>query len=263
MPSTTSSAGCRGTDLPTDDQLAALSERLEYRFSDLSLLRRAMAHRSWCAEVPGGVEPSNERLEFLGDAVLGWVVADLAYRRHGELPEGKLTDLRKSVVNATALAEVAAALDIGSCLLLGKGEDAAGGRAKPSILSDALEAVIGAVYLDGGFEAGYAVVERTVGEQLHRVVEHLEHLDHKTLLQELSARSRGVAPVYVLHDEGPDHEKTFHAVVRVGDTELGAGSGRSKKVAEQAAAAQAYRALLALVESEAGLVDGPADPSDH
>lgn len=228
-----------------------------------------MAHRSWCAEVPGGVEPSNERLEFLGDAVLGWVVADLVYRRHGDLPEGKLTDLRKSVVNATALAEVAVALDLGSCLLLGKGEDAAGGRAKPSILSDALEAVIGAVYLDGGFEAGYAFVERAVGEQLHRVVENLDHLDHKTLLQELSARARGSAPVYVLRDEGPDHEKTFHAVVRVGDHELGAGSGRSKKVAEQAAAAHAYRALRALVDGEivradndvsAAVVDVPGAP---
>jgi ribonuclease-3 len=216
-----------------------------------------MAHRSWCAEVPGGAEPSNERLEFLGDAVLGWVVADLAYRRHGELPEGKLTDLRKSVVNAAALADVAVTLDLGSCLLLGKGEDAAGGRAKPSILSDALEAVIGAVYLDGGFEAGYAFVERTVGEQLHRVVERLDHLDHKTLLQELSARRRGVPPVYLLHDEGPDHEKVFHAVVCVGDDELGAGSGRSKKVAEQAAAAHAYRALLALLENESIPTDSP------
>lgn len=214
-----------------------------------------MAHRSWCAEVPGAVEPSNERLEFLGDAVLGWVVADLAYQRHGELPEGKLTDLRKSVVNATALAEVAVMLDIGSCLLLGKGEDAAGGRAKPSILSDALEAVIGAVYLDGGFEAGYAFVERTVGEQLHRVVERLDHLDHKTLLQELAARRRGVAPVYLLHDEGPDHEKIFHAVVRVGGEELGEGSGRSKKVAEQAAAAHAYRVLFEIIENESAAAD--------
>ena len=221
-----------------------------------------MAHRSWCAEVVGGGEASNERLEFLGDAVLGWVVADLAFTRHGDLPEGKLTDLRKSVVNASALAEVAVHLDLGPCLLLGKGEDAAGGRRKPSILSDALEAVIGAVYVDGGAQAAYGLVERTIGEEMHRVVERLDHLDHKTLLQELSARSRGAAPVYVLRDEGPDHEKTFHAVVKVRGEVLGRGSGRSKKIAEQAAAAEAYRALADSVAAEAAAVTSAVDVGD-
>ena len=125
-----------------------LAARIGYQFADPELLARSMAHRSWCAEHPGTI--SNERLEFLGDAVLGWVVADLAFRRFAELPEGALTGVRKGVVNALALADVAEELDLGSFLLLGRGEDAAGGREKPSILSDALEAVFGAVYVDGG-----------------------------------------------------------------------------------------------------------------
>ena len=125
-----------------------LSGRLGYTFGDTALLRQALAHRSWCAEVAG--QRSNERLEFLGDAILGWVVADLAYRQQEDLDEGKLTDLRKAIVNADALAKVAEELGVGDALLLGKGEAAAGGRQKRSILSDAFEAIIGAVYLDGG-----------------------------------------------------------------------------------------------------------------
>ena len=159
---------------------------------------------------------SNERLEFLGDAVLGWVVADLAYHRHGELAEGKLTDLRKSIVNASALAAVAQDLDIGAYLLLGKGEDAAGGRTKPSILSDAMEAVIGAVYIDGGTAAAYGLIERLVGDRLTSSASLLDHLDYKTALQELSARLFERAPVYVLREEGPDHAKHFFAIGRGG-----------------------------------------------
>ncbi|MEX0848524.1 MAG: ribonuclease III family protein, partial [Ilumatobacteraceae bacterium] len=140
------------------DQLEQLSTVLGHDFRDVTLLDRALAHRSWCAENTG--RPSNERLEFLGDAVLGWVIADIAYNRYQDLPEGKLTDLRKSVVNATALAEVATGIGLGEFVLLGKGEAAAGGRAKPSILSDAMEAVIGAVYLDGGVTAAQQLIER-------------------------------------------------------------------------------------------------------
>jgi ribonuclease-3 len=214
------------------------------------LLRRAMSHRSWCAEVSG--QPSNERLEFLGDAVLGWVIADIAYRRHQDLPEGKLTDVRKSVVNATALADVAREFDLGPCLLLGKGEDAAGGRNKASILSDALEAVIGAVYLDGGVIAAAELIERLFAEPLKRAAAHLGHADFKTMLQETSARVFETAPVYVLRESGPDHAKTFVATVLVGDRNLGEGTGRSKKVAEQAAAAQALELLTASGALEQG-----------
>lgn len=190
----------------------------------------------------GGL-PSNERLEFLGDAVLGWVVADLAYRRHGELTEGKLTDLRKSVVNASALAEVALEIGLGDCVLLGKGEDAAGGRTKPSILSDALEAVLGAVYLDGGTEPAFALIERLMVDRMGVAAQRLDRLDYKTVLQELTARLFDTAPVYVLSESGPDHEKRFNATVIVAGDHVGRGEGRSKKTAEQAAAEQAWLTL--------------------
>jgi ribonuclease-3 len=204
-------------------------------------LRRALSHRSWCAEVGG--QPSNERLEFLGDAVLGWVVADLSYRNHSELAEGKLTDLRKSVVNASALAEVAVEIGLGQCLLLGKGEDSAGGRSKPSILSDAFEAVLGAVYVDGGAEPAFALVERLFADRMAFAAQRLDRLDYKTVLQELTARMLDTAPVYVVSDTGPDHDKRFFARVIVSGASVGQGEGRSKKTAEQAAAEQAWLAL--------------------
>lgn len=225
-----------------EPDLHALSIRLGHTFRDAGLLRRAMAHRSWCAEVAGD-EPSNERLEFLGDAVLGWVVADLAFRKFADLPEGKLTDLRKSVVNATALAETATSLDIGSCLLLGKGEDAAGGRMKPSILSDAFEAVLGAIYVDAGSAAAYEFVERVIGERLLQAALQLDRLDYKTLLQEIAVRRFDAAPVYIISETGPDHAKDFFASVLIGGVTHGQGQGRSKKLAEQAAAAEACMVL--------------------
>jgi ribonuclease III len=222
---------------------AALGAVVGHQFADPALLAQAMAHRSWCAEHPG--HASNERLEFLGDAVLGWVVADLCYRRHRDLPEGKLTDLRKSVVNATALAAVARSLGLGEHLLLGKGERAAGGRDKDSILSDALEAVIGAVYLDGGVDAAEAFVGRLMSEPMDRAVRQLDRLDFKTLLQELTARLYDLAPVYVVSESGPDHAKTFSAQVMVSGRSVGSGVGRSKKIAEQLAAEAAHGLLAA------------------
>jgi ribonuclease III len=168
--------------------------------------------------------------------VLGWVVADLVYRGHEQLAEGQLTDLRKSVVNAGALAEVALSIQLGDCLLLGKGEDAAGGRMKPSILSDAFEAVIGAVYLDGGAPAAYDLVARLVGTLLVDAGSREGLYDHKTALQELAARLLVLPPVYLVREEGPDHVKRFFASVRVDGRVLGEGEGRSKKQAEQAAA---------------------------
>jgi ribonuclease-3 len=192
-----------------------------------------MHHRSWNAENEGG--ESNERLEFLGDAVLGWVVADIVYSQHSDLPEGKLTDLRKSVVNANALAEVAAELGIGEFLMLGKGEDTAGGREKTSILSDALEAVIGAVYIDAGPQATHDVVSALMGKRIVDAVGGLDRLDAKTRLQELASKLEAHVH-YKVEDEGPDHEKMFFATVFVGDRELGYGEGKSKKAAEQIAA---------------------------
>lgn len=202
-----------------------------------------MCHRSWVAE---SAEPhaSNERLEFLGDAVLGWVVADLVFHNFQHLAEGALTDLRKSVVNANALAEVAVELGIGDHLLLGRGEDAAGGRHKTSILSDAMEAVIGAVYLDGGRQAAFDFIDRLFADRLDDAVDSLHRLDYKSALQELLSRDGKPTPDYKVSSTGPDHDKTFRAKVMIARQTIGRGEGRSKKSAEQAAAADAYESLV-------------------
>jgi ribonuclease-3 len=182
-------------------------------------------------------------LEFLGDAVLGWVVADISYRRFEHTPEGQLTDLRKSVVNALALADVAREIDLGRHIRLGRGESAARGAEKPSILSDAFEAVLGAVYLDGGTSAAHAMVDRLVVPGFPATIEGLDQMDNKTQLQELAARAGRSAPIYSVTSTGPDHAKTFVASVIVDGEVLGEGTGRSKKAAEQVAATQACLAL--------------------
>ncbi len=223
--------------------LAALEQRLGHEFSDPDLLRRAMSHRSWVAESRD--LHSNERLEFLGDAVLGWAIADIVFRQYGDLAEGALSDLRKSVVNAQVLAEVAAELDIGAHLLLGRGEDAAGGRRKVSILSDAMEAVLGAVYLDAGTEVAFAFVRRLFVPRLDVAVETLDTLDFKSALQERLAHGGRMPPDYKVRSTGPDHDKRFFARVLVAKELLGEGEGRSKKAAEQAAASAAFAALVA------------------
>ena len=221
--------------------LGALEKRLGHSFRDQELLRRAMCHRSWVAE--SDEQRSNERLEFLGDAVLGWVIADLVFDRYSDLAEGALTDLRKSVVNANALAEVAAELHIGEHLLLGRGEDAASGREKVSILSDAMEAVIGAVYLDGGPTAAFDLIERFFVHRLESAIGMLDRLDYKSALQEVLAQQSKPTPDYVVRSTGPDHDKTFFVKLFVSKQLLGQGEGRSKKAAEQAAASAAFTAL--------------------
>ena len=221
--------------------LAALEQRLGHEFMKPELLRQALCHRSWVAESVD--EHSNERLEFLGDAVLGWVIADLVFSNFSDQAEGALTDLRKSVVNAHALAEVAAELHIGAHLLLGRGEDAAGGREKVSLLSDALEAVLGAVYLDGGHSAAFALIDRLFSARLEAAVATLDRLDYKSALQELTAHRNLSSPDYSVRSTGPDHDKTFFATVRVAKETIGEGTGRSKKSAEQAAAAAAFARL--------------------
>jgi ribonuclease-3 len=213
-----------------------------------------MAHRSWCAETPGAI--SNERLEFLGDAVLGLVVTDHLFRTY-ELPEGELAKVRASVVNSAALAEVAEELDLGIALLLGKGEDASGGREKPSILADAMEAVIGAVYLDGGWEAAERLVMTLLGERIAEAAEGPGGQDFKTRLQELAARRFESLPRYEVTDEGPDHAKRFFATVAVAGVVSGNGEGRSKKQAEQAAARSAWTVLSAAA-SDGFAAGGPS-----
>lgn len=228
-------------DRAREQELTDLARAVGHDFDDLRLLDRALRHRSWCAE-NGGVR-SNERLEFLGDAVLGWAIADLAFHRFDDETEGRLTDLRKAVVNAAALAEIAADIGIGPYVLLGKGEAAAGGATKPSILSDAFEAVLAAVYLDGGAEAAFDMVRRHIAPQLATAVDRQDRVDHKTVLQEHCARLSMPAPTYRVTATGPDHAKEFRAVAVIGGDEWGSGAGGSKKAAEQAAASDAVRSL--------------------
>jgi ribonuclease-3 len=210
-------------------------------FADGALLERALAHRSYCAEHLGVA--SNERLEFLGDAVLGLIVTDHIFDAYPDLPEGELAKVRASVVNSAALAEVAADLGVGDAMLLGKGEDLSGGRQKPSILADAMEALIGAVYLDKGWPAAREVVMALLGERISEAAVGPGGQDYKTRLQELASSRYGQLPAYRVTDEGPDHSKRFIATVTV-DGRLWVGAeGRSKKQAEQAAAREAWRAL--------------------
>jgi ribonuclease-3 len=205
------------------------------------VLAAALAHRSWCAENAG--QESNERLEFLGDAVLGLVVTDHIYRTYPRLPEGELAKVRASVVSAAALAEVAGELQLGDALLLGKGEAGSGGREKPSILADALEAVLGAVYMAGGWPAAERLVLDLLGDRINEASEGPGGQDYKTRLQELVARHFTELPRYSVRDEGPDHAKRFFAEVRVGGMVRGQGEGRSKKQAEAAAARSAWEHL--------------------
>jgi ribonuclease III len=175
--------------------------------------------------------------------VLGLVVTDHIFRTYPDLPEGELAKVRATVVSAAALAEVAAELDLGSALLLGRGEDASGGREKPSILADAMEAVIGALYLDGGWDRAAEFVMRLMGERIEEASAGPGGQDYKTRLQELAARQLEVLPQYDVVDRGPDHAKHFTATVSLGGRQRGQGEGRSKKQAEQAAARDAWEAL--------------------
>ena len=225
------------------------------------LLDRALTHRSYAYE-HGGI-PTNERLEFLGDAVLGLVITDALYTRHPDLPEGQLAKLRASVVNAKALADVGRSLGLGAFVRLGRGEEATGGRDKSSILADTVEAVIGAVYVDAGLEAATGLLHRRFDPLLDEAAGRGAALDWKTSLQELTAaRGLGV-PEYVVHESGPDHLKVFVATALVASRPSGSGEGTSKKEAEQRAAAAAWTMLeaAAVATGVAAEVAGPAGAS--
>lgn len=218
-----------------------LVDHLGHELSSPWLLRQALCHRSWCAEQGGAA--SNERLEYLGDAVLGLVVAAHCYRRFPGMPEGELAKVRAAVVNTRVLAQAADELGIGGAILLGKGEEASGGRTKPSILADAFEAIIGALYLDAGWDAAEEVVLRFLGPHIERAAAEPDDFDQKGLLQELVVRRGGGVPRYVVVGSGPDHDRQFAATVYVNGEECGTGSGGTKKDAEQEAARQALREL--------------------
>jgi len=217
------------------------------------LLKLAMTHRSYAYE-NGGLPP-NERLEFLGDAVLGLVVTDHLYKTHPELPEGHLAKLRASVVNMHALAGVARGLGeqgLGAHLLLGKGEELTGGRDKASILADGMEAVIGAVYLEHGIDVARALVHRLFDPLLEEAPLLGAGLDWKTSLQELTAQASLGVPEYRVQEEGPDHRKEFTATVIVAGQDRGSGDGTTKKEAEQKAAEAAWRTLSEIIKAENG-----------
>jgi ribonuclease III len=224
----------RGGSAPAE----SLDGSLGVRFSDLDLREAALIHRSYAFEQNLGI--TNERLEFLGDAVLGIVVTDLAYRRFPDLPEG-------------SLAKVARELDLGSVILLGKGEEMSGGRDKPSILADALEAVLGAVYLDLGLGVAGELIERLFWPRIEAYARGEGDRDYKTILQELASQDLRALPEYQLQDEGPDHEKEFTATVYLAGEPWGTGRGRSKKEAEQRAAREAFEKLSASVGREGGV----------
>lgn len=215
-----------------------LEEKLEYKFSDISLLVTALTHSSYANERKKmGIE-CNERLEFLGDSVLGMVTAEFLFRNELGMPEGKMTRLRAELVCERSLAEAADELELGRHLLLGKGEDASGGRNRPSIKADAMEAVLAAMYLDGGIENAKKVIYKHILAKLDKVV--AENHDYKTELQEYLQRDGAKLIEYsVTGEKGPDHDKTFDAQVSVNGKVIGAGSGRSKKAAEQSAARSA------------------------
>ncbi len=222
--------------------LAAWQKALGISFNDLPLLEQALVHRSYINENPALAATSNERMEFLGDAILGLVIAESLYHRLPYLDEGGMTKLRSSLVRRDTLAHIAATVGLGHHLYLGKGEEASGGRHKPTNLAAALEAVIAAVYLDRGMADTRGFILRLFDASLEKAISEGAGADHKSQLQELSQAKWHMIPVYHLVEAvGLAHDKTFTVEVRLGDTVLGKGAGKSKKVAEAEAARSALQ----------------------
>lgn len=223
--------------------LNELEKRLCYRFQNAEYLRHALTHSSYANEHRMNREMNNERLEFLGDAVLEMISSENLYMNHPRMPEGELTKLRASLVCEQSLAQCAKEIGLGDFLLLGKGEEATGGRERNSILSDAVEAVIGAIYLDGGFTNAKEFIERTVLSDVeHRTL----FCDSKTILQELiQSEHKGALSYRLLSETGPEHMKRFTVSAYLNDIPLAKGEGKTKKAAEQEAA---YRSILLLRE---------------
>ena len=256
--------GDSASQRPVDHLVAHLFEVVDETI-DESLLLRALTHRSYAYE-NGGL-PNNERLEFLGDSVLGLVVTDSLYAAHPDLAEGQLAKLRAAVVNMRALADVARALGLGDYIFLGRGEESTGGRDKASILADTMEAVIGTVYLSAGLPAATTFVHHLLDPLMESSASLGAGLDWKTSLQELTAAGSLGVPEYRVTEEGPDHQKTFHAESVVGSELIGSGSGRSKKEAEQKAAEVAWtelnRRANAVLSSEVEPARADADDSEQ
>ena len=224
--------------------MKSLEEKLGYTFRDRRLLQAALYHSSYANEHRGSGIQSNERLEFLGDAVLGMVTADYLFHKHPDLPEGDLTRIRAALVCEESLHEAAQSLHLGDYLKLGRGEESGGGRQRPSILADATESVFAAVFLDGGMEQARAIIHRVLLDREREEVVEERRRDFKTQLQELvQRRSDQVMRYEMIGESGPDHAKVFEACVRINDEIVGTGTGRSKKEAEQSAARSALEKL--------------------
>ncbi|MEA3466572.1 MAG: ribonuclease III [Thermodesulfobacteriota bacterium] len=228
-----------------DILLETLQQRLGYQFNSIELLRCAFIHRSFANEQLRDPAACNERQEFLGDAVLDLVMADVLYHKYPELPEGELSRIRAELVSAPALAGVARQLCIGDCLQLGRGEYRSGGQDKDNLLADALEAVFGAIFLDGGWSAVHGVLAGLFGDGVQHVVGRKSQ-DYKTRFQEFAQARYGQAPVYELvATEGPDHQREYTVAVSCDGQSIGQGQGRSKKAAQQQAACIALNILEA------------------
>ena len=224
--------------------LAALQQTLGVSFDDRSLLEQALVHSSYINENPDFALASNERLEFLGDAVLGLIIAEKLYQDFPQFNEGEMTRLRAALVCQDTLARVARAINLGDYLYLGKGEKASGGQRKPANLAGALEAVIGAIFLDQGPSSTRDITLRLFGKELHKVTSQGASVDYKSQLQEFIQAREQSAPVYrAVSATGPDHKKQFTVEVITGDTVLGKGTGKSKKTAEAEAASAALQRL--------------------
>jgi len=236
--------------------IQSLQNVLAYRFQNPHLLRQALVHRSYAHENPEEQRGDNERLEFLGDAVLGLTISHMLLERFPDADEGTLSRMRASLVNEEQLARIAGELGLGDLLLLGKGEELSGGRSKPSILADAVEALLGAVYLDGGLEPAFGVIRRFFRAKLAQAEAQDDPLkrldkDFKTQLQEVTQARMRLVPVYdVEREEGPDHDKTFYVTLSLAGQVMARGVGKSKKAAEQAAAREALMRL----EEDAGKI---------
>ncbi len=242
--------GAPPLDAARKKQLQLFQKSLGLRFRSLALLNLAFSHRSYAHEA-GEDLSSNERLEFLGDSVLGLAVASILYQAYPDAPEGTLSPLRSLLVSAGTLARIARRVHVPEMLLLSRGEDASGGRKKTAILADATEAIIGACYLDAGFAPAVRLVEKLVAPELDRVQENRHQRDAKTALQELSlARKQGYPGYRVIDRRGPDHARTFVVEVTVAGETYGPAEGRSKKAAEQQAAELALSALESAQSSD-------------
>ena len=230
------------------DELALFQRQAGIRFKNLELLNLAFCHRSYANERGGGMG-NNERLEFLGDSVLGLAVAEYLYEQLPDRPEGDLAKIKSFVVSEASLSQIARDLRVDNFILIGKGEEYSGGRAKRAILADAFEAIIGAFFLDSGFRETRRFVLSFLVPEIHKVLENKHEKDYKTLLQEHAQKVFRSYPRYVLSKKtGPDHDRVFWMQVEIGGKSYGPGKGSNKKQAEQAAAAIAYNALAGEAE---------------